>query len=105
MSAMHQEMRIQRTIWHVEAGTVEFLLQSTEPPPRPDWIREDQWYGGGGDTLTFAIPARKASTVASTGIGVTGTNADGTPQFTRYTYNGTAWVNPVRVDSMGNPLP
>jgi hypothetical protein len=104
MSAEHQSMRIKKTIWHVKEGTIEFILESTEPPPRPEWIREDQWYGGGGDTLTFSAPARKASTAPSSGIGVTGYDADGKPQYTRYTWNGTGWINPVRVDQMGNPL-
>jgi hypothetical protein len=101
-----QPMSIQSIVWHTAgSGSVEFTLQSREVPPRPDWIREDLWYGGGGETISITVPVgKRVNSNPSTGVGVSGFNADGTPQYTRYTWNGTAWVNPVRVDSAGNPL-
>ena len=104
-------MSIKQVIWHKPEpgqpgnGTLEFILQSREPPPPPEWIAADQWYGGAGESIGVSAPVgRKVTTTAPTGIGVTGTNPDGTPVLTRYTYNGTAWVNPVPVDHQGNPL-
>lgn len=104
MSATDQAMGITQITWHVASGTVEFTLVSREPPPPPEWVDESQWYGGGGDVLTFSVPAKKAVSAPATGIAVTGTNADGTPQYTKYTWDGTAWSSPVRCDSNGNPL-
>lgn len=103
--ANDQSMSIRRLTWHQDTSTVEFELQSNEAPPRPDWIADDRWYGAGGDVLTFSVPAKKATATASVGIGITGVDAvTGMPQFTKYTWNGTAWVNPVRCDGNGNPL-
>lgn len=104
MSATDQQMSIASVVWHVAAGTVEFTLVSREPPPPPEWVDPDGWYGAGGDVLTFSVPAKKAASASATGIAVTGTNADGTPQYTKYTWSGTAWASPVRVDSNGVPL-
>jgi hypothetical protein len=104
VSADHQSMAIQSVTWHVAAGTIEFAMRSLEPPPRPEWIPEDRWYGGTTDVLIFTVPAKRATAAPATGIGVTGTNPDGTPQYTQYTWSGSAWINPVRVDGNGVPL-
>ena len=105
MSLADQSMTLVTTVWHVAANTLELTFQSREAPPRPDWIREDLWYGGGGEAISITVPVgKRLTTTQATGIGVSGYDPDGTPQYTRYTWNGTAWVNPVRVDSQGTPL-
>lgn len=102
----NQQMTFVGAVWHVTDGTIDLIFRSQEVPPRPDWVREDQWYGGPGETISLTAPARKPVVAPSTGIGVTGTNPDGSPQFTRYTWNAAtqSWTNPVRVDAQGNPL-
>lgn len=105
MSADHMLMRVEsQAIWHVKDGTVEISLQSLEPPPRPEWVTEDQWYGGGGDRLVALIPVKKAAAQAPVGWTRTGVNPDGTGRYTLYTWNGTAWANPKPCDGNGKPI-
>lgn len=86
----------------------ELVFASLEPPDKPSWIPEDDWYGGGsGDEYTFAVPAnavRRATVVAPTGIAKTIDVTTGQIVYHKYTYNGTTWVNPIPCDHLGVPL-
>lgn len=109
MSLTDQVMTVRRWIWHTVPNTIEVVLRSNEVPPPPEWFPPDQWWGGAGVELAFTIPSqflKQASTTPTTVWGRTGTDPDGTPQYTRYTWDQTkkAWVNPIRVDSGNVPI-
>lgn len=94
-------------VWHDSGtgnGTIELTFTVLEVPPRPEWIREDQWYGGSLAAVSVSVPVgKKLNTSAPTGMGITGV-VDGVQQFVKYTWNGTAWVNPIPCTSEGVPL-
>jgi hypothetical protein len=104
----HQIMSIKRVVWHVVEKTIELTLQSQETPPRPEWVREDLWYGGAGESVSIVIPVgKRLNTAAPTGIGLIGQDAEGKDIYTRYTWDAktSAWINPVRVNpSTGLPV-
>lgn len=110
MDLDNQQMSIRQIIWHSTASnpTVEFVLQSREVPPRPDHIREDLWYGGGGETLSVSVPVpKRAAATAPSGIGLVGQDAAGENIYVRYDWNATSksWTAGPRVDpNTGKPI-
>lgn len=99
-------MSLQRIVHHVTEKTIELTLQTTEAPPRPPWVREDLWYGGGGDVISVTVPVGKRLSVGPpTGIALIGQDADGKDIYMRYTWDGDSWESGVRVNpATGLPL-
>lgn len=90
MNLNDQRMSLVGAIWHSggTSPTVELVFQSHEAPPRPAHIREDLWYGGGGETLSVTIPVpKKATTNPPIGTGLIGQDADGKDIYVQYTWN------------------
>lgn len=83
--------------------TITFRAQERPAPPvLPDMI---DWYPRQVTTVTATFPVRRRTEIAAaTGIAAT-LGADGNRVLTRYTWNGTAWVDPVLVDHQDQPLP
>lgn len=101
-----QDVTIRRVVLHAEEGALELFLQGREAPPRPDWVREDLWYGGGPEVIRVTLGfAYQAEVPRQTGTGLIGQDSAGENVYMRYTWDGAAWVDPVRVDpNTGDPL-
>jgi len=90
-------MRLDSIVWDTVKDTATFTLVGDDVPPPPSWAT-DNWYAGPGTTVTMTVPVKKAATTQPTAtyIEPDPTNPRKTIEW-RYTWNGTAWGNRVRV--------
>lgn len=92
--------RITNLVWDTARGVVTVNVLADDAPPRPnDGANYSQPIGS---QLSFDVPVRRAATDPPT-ITKIQTSPSGFV-LTRYTWSGTAWANPLRVDENGNPI-
>jgi hypothetical protein len=89
--------------WDDVAGVVTITATSQDFPPLPAFVtRPDLAYEGPHASVTFSVPAKRADLSASPTF-IYYERVGGEMQYRRYAWNGTAWVNPVRVNNDGSP--
>jgi hypothetical protein len=84
--------------WNTTTGAVTVNIEAQDAPPIPDDGYE--YSPPSGSRLAFDVPVKRANTDPPTIVRVE-TSPTGFV-LTRLTWNGTAWVNPVRINQDGS---
>jgi hypothetical protein len=84
------------------ANTLSLTMAEIGFPVPPPNIREDLWTEGPHAKVTLTVNIQKPVEVAPTGMETRLLPGNIVAQY-RWTHNGTAWVNPVRVNIDGTP--
>lgn len=96
-------MGLERLVYDDSANTLTLYLRTLPPSaPPPAGVPTSNWYPQPGSVLTLDLPAKKLPSVTVTGMSaVADATAAGGVAYYLYTWNGSAYANPVRCNPDG----